>query len=206
MFHNINGVGTKQFTNNMAALVNEQCTLDVDIQGITEHCINIHHLNTHSRLQSGIKQQITDQKIVLQINAGDMDTDNIYLPGGTAIIASGDAVGRIEPKGTNGDPMGRWSFVHLRRKGKSPLTVYTVYQVCIKPTNPIGHTAWHQQRLILNQQNRTHLHPRQAFITDLITSVQSFQAKHHEIIIGGDFNETEFPISTVAITTISTNE
>ena len=86
--------------------------------------------------------------------------------------------------------MGRWSFIHLRRKGRPPITIYTVYQVCQNPTNTIGHTAWHQQRLALNQQNRTHLHPRQAFIIDLIKSIQIHQALHHDIIVGGDFNET----------------
>jgi len=190
MFHNINGIGTKGYISNMATLANEQCSLDVDVQGITEHCINIHHHDTHSRLQSGLRQNIPDQKIVLQINAGNMSTDNVYLPGGTAMIVTGNAVGRIEPNGTQGDPMGRWSFIHLRRKNQKPVTIYTVYQVCLQPTNVIGHTAWHQQRLALNMQNRTNSHPRQAFIEDLTHSVRTFQAMNHDIIIGGDFNET----------------
>ena len=150
MFHNINGIGTKNFISNMATLINEQCTLKVDLQGITEHCINIHHLDTHSRLQSGSKQQINDQKVIIQIDAGNMSTETTYLPGGTAIMVTGDTVGRLEPKGQNGDPMGRWSYMHLRRKGQPPITIYTVYQVCLNPTNAIGHTAWHQQRLALN--------------------------------------------------------
>jgi len=160
MFHNINGIGTKGFIANMAALANEQCSLEVDIQGITEHCINIHHHDTHSRLQSGVRQNLPDQKVVLQIDAGNMSTENVYLPGGTAMIIAGNAVGRIEPNGKQGgDPMGRWSLVHLRRKNQKPVTVYTVYQVCLQPTNAIGHTAWHQQRLALNLQNRTGTHP-----------------------------------------------
>ena len=53
-----------------------------------------------------------DQKVVLQIDAGNMSTKNVYLPGGTAMIIAGNAVGRIEPNGTQGDPMGRWSLVH----------------------------------------------------------------------------------------------
>ena len=145
--------------------------------------------DTNSQLQSS-KQQITDQKVVLQVDAGNMATNTVYLPGGTAMIVTGNTVGRIEPKGTGGDHMGRWSYVHLRQKGKAPLTLYTVYQVCNNPTNLIGHTAWHQQRLTLNQQNRTNTHPRQAFINNLITSVQTFQTKDHKIIIGGNFNET----------------
>ena len=126
----------------------------------------------------------------MQIDAGNMATENVYLPGGTAMVVIGDAVGRLEPRGQNGDAMGRWSYIHLRRRGQPPVTIYTVYQVCLNPTNAIGHTAWHQQRLALNQQNRTSQHPRQAFISDLTASIKSFQALHHDIIIGGDFNET----------------
>ena len=190
MFHNVNGIGSKNYINNMSILANEQCTLEVDVQGITEHCINIHHFDTHSKLQSGVRQQIVDQKVVMQIDAGNMSTESVYLPGGTATIVIGDTVGRLEPKGQNGDPMGRWSYIHLRRKARPPLTIYTVYQVCQTPTNDIGHTAWHQQRLALNQTNRTHLHPRRAFMDDLIQSIQAHQSLHHDIIIGGDFNET----------------
>ena len=86
--------------------------------------------------------------------------------------------------------MGRWSYVHMRRKGQKPITIYTVYQVCTSPTNAIGHTAWHQQRIKLNEQGRTHIHPRQAFVADLTTSIQTFQQNNHDIIIAGDFNET----------------
>ena len=119
-----------------------------------------------------------------------MQTENVYLPGGTAMIATGDTVGRLEPKGQHRDSMGRWSYIHLRRKGQPPVTIYTVYQVCQNPTNAIGNTAWHQQRLALNHQDRTNQHPRQAFITDLTKSIQKHQALQHAIIIGGDFNET----------------
>ena len=123
---------------------------------------------------------------------GQMAAQNIYLPGGTAIIVTGNAVGRLEPRnGKHSNPMGRWSYIHLCRKQKPPITAYTLYQVCLNPTNAIGHTAWHQQRLALNQQNRTSTHPRQVFIKDLTTSVKNFQALNHDdIITGGDFNET----------------
>ena len=108
MFHNVNGVGSKQYINNMSIIANEQCSLEVDVQGITEHCINIHRFD---KLQSGIRQHITDQKVVMQIDAGLMDTESVYLPGGTASIVIGDTVGRLEPKGQNGDHMGRWSYI-----------------------------------------------------------------------------------------------
>ena len=86
--------------------------------------------------------------------------------------------------------MGRWTFVTLRRKQQKPVTIVTVYQVNVRPTNDIGITAWHQQRLELNKQGNTSLHPRKAFIQDLIRLVEQLQQMDHDIMIGGNFNET----------------
>ena len=86
--------------------------------------------------------------------------------------------------------MGRWSYATFRRKQLPPLTIFTVYQVNPRPTNEIGITAWHQQRLQLNEQNRNECHPRTAFIDDLIMLIKSKLTISHEIIIGGDFNDS----------------
>lgn len=110
--------------------------------------------------------------------------------GGTGIIAFNESVGRLEPRGKGGDPMGRWSFVHLRRHRAPPITIITVYQVCKQPTNIIGNTAWHQQRRALDLAQRDE-HPRNAFMNDLSRFITQLQAEDHSIIIGGDWNETQ---------------
>ena len=86
--------------------------------------------------------------------------------------------------------MGRWTYVTINRKQQHPITIISAYQVNVRPTNDTGFTAWHQQRVGLNQISKTHLHPRQAFIQDLIEQVKHFRSMHHDIILGGDFNET----------------
>jgi hypothetical protein len=78
----------------------------------------------------------------------------------------------------------------MKRKYQSPITIISVYQVNIRPTNDVGITAWHQQRINLNKLGKSHLHPRQAFIQDLTIQVKEFQSMNHDIILGGDFNET----------------
>ena len=88
--------------------------------------------------------------------------------------------------------MGRWSCVTLRRQKQKRPTVYAVYKVNAKPTNDIGITAWHQQRLQLDSQHRHNEHPRDAFTKDLIKAITNHQALGHDIIVGGDFNETLF--------------
>ena len=188
-FQNLNGLGSTQYKNQISLLANEQVTLDIDILGMTEHCVNIRHQDTLKNLQQAIRST-TYEKTTLQINASESPTNQRYLPGGTALMLIGNTVGRIEPNGRGGDAMGRWSYVHLRRKKMKPITIITIYQVNRHPTNIIGNTAWHQQRIALDSQGSHDIHPRTAFINDLIQLVQELQQKYHAILIGGDFNDT----------------
>ena len=128
LFQNVNSLGP-QYAQQMSILANEPLTLDVDILAITEHCVNIHHRDTHKRLHNSLRTSI-QEKTVLQIDSSTTMTTNSYLPGGTAILMTGDAVGRLEPNGKGGDKMGRWSFIHLRRQNLPPLTIYSVQTSC----------------------------------------------------------------------------
>ena len=188
-FQNINGIGTNHTANNMTTIISEQIAIESDVLCMTEHCINVHHHDIHHQIQSAIRRTIPD-KVNLQISSSRTHTETTYLPGGTAISVVGNTVGRIQPTGRGGDNMGRWTYVTINRKQQHPITIISAYQVNVRPTNDIGFTAWHQQRVGLNQIGKTHLHPRQAFIQDLIEQVKHFQSMHHDIILGGDFNET----------------
>jgi len=86
--------------------------------------------------------------------------------------------------------MGRWSYFQLKRSNNTAITIITAYQVNRQPTNPIGTTAWHQQRITLDNTNRSEIHPRTAFIQDLTAFVENEHAQGNAVIIGGDFNET----------------
>jgi len=116
--------------------------------------------------------------------------ENRKLMGGTGLIALQDTIGRIQPKGSGGDTMGRWTYLHLRLSDGRTLTVISIYQVCQTPTNKLGGTAWHQQRRALDLQYRQDEHPREAFMKDLTTLIKRFRNMQHEIIVGGDWNET----------------
>jgi hypothetical protein len=111
-----------------------------------------------------------------------------YKPGGTGILVLGDTASRLEPNGKHGDAMGRWSIIHFRRRNLPPLTVISIYQVCYRPTNAIGNTAFHQQQRALNIAGRQ-IHPRKAFIDDLHKVLETLIAQGNDVIIGGDFNE-----------------
>lgn len=79
--------------------------------------------------------------------------------------------------------MGRWSFVHLRRKARPPVTIISVYQVCPSPTNIIGNTAYHQQQRALHAQGRYNIHPRKALIHDLEQFIVTLLQRNHDIAI-----------------------
>jgi hypothetical protein len=188
-FNNINSLGAHQYHHTIQQIAETQQSLGIDYLGMTEHCLNTTQPNVMRTIQNSLRRHHLG-RYILQMNSSETQTATPYLPGGTAALLMGDNISRLEPNGRNGDSMGRWSYMTLRRHHKPPITIYTVYQVNAQPTNDIGITAWHQQRLHLNEQNRSSIHPRMAFTDDLIASVHTMQQQNHEIIIGGDFNDT----------------
>ena len=169
--------------------LHEQMTFQVDIQAISEHCLDTTRYQVAHDSNAILRQHFQGQG-VLQLNSSTEQAINQYKPGGTGIVVLGPTVSRLEPHGRGGDGMGRWSFVHLRRRNMPPITVISVYQVCKRPTNILGNTAYHQQYRALQSSGRHNVHPRQAFIEDLSSFVGTLQQKGHDIILGGDFNET----------------
>jgi len=128
--------------------------------------------------------------MICQLNSsGETSAGSGRLMGGTGILAFNTAIGRLQHNGRGGDPMGRWSYIHLKRHQSPPVTIISIYQVCTSPTNTIGSTAWHQQRRALDQSNRSTTHPRDAFLDDLISFISSLQRDKHDIIVGSDWND-----------------
>jgi hypothetical protein len=177
LFHNVNSLrGKNAYSDSIPTLINDQVNLGIDCQCITEHCLNISFQNTDQLLQQSIRRS-TNTKICSQFNSSPTVTSTEYLPGGTAMILTGPTVGRIIPNGKGGDSLGRWTYMSFRRRHCSPVTIISAYQVNKQPTNEVGITAWHQQRLLLDKAGRTDIHPRKAFIDDLIEFIKSRQAE-----------------------------
>lgn len=126
---------------------------------------------------------------MILLNSSTETAINQYKPGGTGIQILGPLASSLTPAGRGGDTLGRWCYVSIRRRHFPPLTVISVYQVCPRPTNRVGNTAYHQQDRILQLDGRD-LHPRQAFIQDLHQLIRSLRDQGHDIILGGDFNES----------------
>lgn len=170
------------------SFVHAQSTLEVNLQAFSEHCLDTTKFSIHQTTKDILRKTYPAQATI-QLDSSTETAPNQYKPGGTGILILGRTASRLEPQGRGGDTLGRWSFVSLRRKHFPPVTVISVYQVCPRPTNVLGNTAYHPQLRLLNMAGRT-IHPRTAFIEDLQRFIQALRAQDHDIILGGDFNES----------------
>jgi exonuclease III len=67
--------------------------------------------------------------------------------------------------------------------------VISAYQVCTKPTNLQGITAYHQQETAFHRQRRSNTNPRYNFRHDLIKFIKLQQPRGTRILLLGDFNQ-----------------
>jgi len=188
LFQNVRGFQFEKTGNKLKDIVQLQ-----DYHGLDVLCISEHHQDTTSfrkRMEmSDIVHSLVPGRAACQFDSSAESTHSGTKRGGTGIITVGSLVGQLEPKGRGGDPMGRWSYMSYRRKDLPPITIISVYQVCKDPGRLLGETTWHQQRRALDDDGRD-IDPRNAFISDLSSFIKQLQQQQHDIIVGGDFNET----------------
>jgi hypothetical protein len=190
-FANLHGLKTRH-TPLQTSLCNLIATLELynisSVCGVSEHHLALRSPKVSQTIHT-VLQRIRQQSPSMCNfhSSAEVSSGTDCLMGGTGIIAMGDTIGHIEHNGKGGNPMGRWSFVHLKQHSQPPLTFILVYPVCTTPSNTIGTTAWHQQR-----------HALDAFVEDLQLFITALQAKNHAIIVGGDWNDyMESPNSSV---------
>lgn len=210
-FVNVRGLSTKDFSldHSIHELVQSMWTFDLQYLGISERQLPLASHEMKRRLRDCVLSAGSSApgSVAHQFNssAENPPVGINKLMGGTGILVSQPLIGRIEPKGSGGDSMGRWSYVHLRRsRHQKPVTIVSIYQVCQNPTNALGTTAWHQQRRALDLAGRSSIHPRDAFVDDLLQFLQKLQQVGHAIIVGGDWNDS-FSSSRSALYRLSTH-
>ena len=179
MFHNVNGLSIRG-VEGFDIFANEQANLQVDIQGFSEHCLDTTKFQVYQRTQDILRQNFQGQSSLV-LTSSEEAAPNLYKPGGTGILVLGDTVSRQETQGKGSDKLGRWSYLHLRRKHLPPVTIISAYQVCTRPTNPLGNTAYHQQLRALHTSGHNNIHPCQAFIRDLGSFLDTLQSNRHDL-------------------------
>ena len=103
------------------------------------------------------------------------------------ILATDGITGRVIQQLS--DELGRWTHLQMAGRNGRILNFITAYQVCARPTNPTGTTAYHQQESLLRTQGRADSHPRRNFRKDLTAFLKPMKHRQEHIILAGDFNE-----------------
>ena len=155
-------------------------------------CFQEHNLDTTKYEVKNILYETTRkhwQRARLTISSSPIQFTGTWKPGGTGILSTGPATGRILKTGH--DPWGRWSYQTFAGKEGKQVTIISAYQVVAQRQALKGQftTATQQHSLLLRQQDKI-TDPRTAFRRDL----QSFlrlctQEEGHDILLLGDFNE-----------------
>jgi hypothetical protein len=138
---NVHHVSTNSTDDELRMHFGDQQRQEIDYFGIVEHRLDTQQYTVRQAFIDNARTTFRQHKIELGSSA--LHTVSTYKPGGTAIIAQGDATGRIIHQ--DSDKYGHWSYFHLKGKNARAISYITVYQVCKKPTNLQGITAYHQQ-------------------------------------------------------------
>jgi hypothetical protein len=172
----------------LASQLQHSMDLSIDIQCYSE--VNRNFLRTDQRhiYFEGTKAMDRSSKAVWGTSL--FTTDSKYKPGGTAIISRGKTAGRVKKSGS--DKLGRWTYQLLDGQGEKDILIVCVYQCCKRPTNPGGHTAYHQQEVLLSERDSTDRDPRRNFFKDIKDFITKFLSHENSTIIPfivGDWNE-----------------
>jgi hypothetical protein len=116
-------------------------------------------------------------------------------PGGTATVICENWTSRVIDRGEDPLGLGRWSYVTLRGKGTTKVTVVTVYNAT---TSSGDTTNFQQQQRVLSRLHREHdqrvaAQPRRQFILVFQGWLESRIDDGHELIVGMDVNDTYNP-------------
>jgi hypothetical protein len=164
----------------------EQFHMEANIQGYIEH--NLDRTNYQVPVMFHITVKLASSHYTLTMASSTIPAAPTYKPGSTATVAMGDITGRMSEHGSNG--LGQWTFMKLQEQSGRLVTHITDYQVCFRPTNKIGFTAFHQQESLVRCKKQTDTNPRKNFHSNLKHFIQECQHRHEDIYLAGDFSET----------------
>jgi exonuclease III len=166
--------------------------METDLAGLGEINIDTTQFQVKQKCYDALHKYFQHGKMVL--SSSSINTKSEYKPGGTMIVGQDDIVGRMVATGD--DRMGRWAWTKLSGSRGKRINFIVVYQVCSRPTNKTGITAYHQQENILRLEHKADGRPRKHFQKDLISLLKTWQQNGESIILVGDLNEPLVPDSS----------
>jgi hypothetical protein len=124
-------------------------TLEVNHAGFAEINSNIELLEVKRIIHETTKREFTHS--VSSSSISSTPCSSLFKPGGVMSLVQDDLVSRLLSKGN--DPLGRWSYCKYSGRNGKIIAVITIYQVCVRPTNKTGNTAYHQQFAQMAMEN-----------------------------------------------------
>eukprot|EP00957_Ditylum_brightwellii_P144647 11019215-Ditylum_brightwellii.AAC.1 len=113
-----------------------------------------------------------------------------YQPGGSATLITDKWASNIY--NSSKDKLGRWSYVTIKGKRNSRVTVVSAYQVCENSLATAGpSTCWKQQSRQHRKRGYKEPDPRRLFFKDFKILIDQRIENNEELIIGIDANETD---------------
>jgi hypothetical protein len=190
---NPNGISSNKSNLEFQYGLARSCLLGIGVTSIAETKLNwtntvIYHTSRWFRQTWGFSSLSSSQ-----INEKFCST---FQPGGTLRAVVDHWTTRATEKGQDPYCLGRWSFVTLRGKRDTLLTIITAYRVYQKSSTSIGvKTVYMQQIRALksngiqkNPSNST-IEPNKQFILDLQAWIQLLSSQGHQIVLSIDNNK-----------------
>jgi hypothetical protein len=146
-FINLNGLNLQKKAVKFRDLCEDVRKYEIDILAAAEHNLDTNKFIIRQSLQD-IAHKLFENHCI-QTATSSTVADKFYKPGGTMIMAHGNLVGQVTDRGSNS--LSRWSWLKLVGKKQRLITIISAYQVCVRPTNQSGTTAYHQQESLLCQ-------------------------------------------------------
>ena len=185
MTQNVHHLNIDEVNDDLDLLFCFQTQHQIDILGIQEHKLDTKQFNVRRAFANSARKNLNQH--IIELGSSNSKAEKTYKPGGTAVFAQGDVVGRMLNHGS--DPYGRWSYVTLKGMNGRCITIISAYQVCKAPTNKFGNTAFHQQQTAFLLEQRKSVNPRINFKYDIIKYIKQLQQLNHWVILSGDFNQ-----------------
>jgi len=186
IFHNCNGIKLRTRTG-----FGDTCIavkqMETEMYHVQEHNLDTTQQKIIQQLTKTAKQAMGQVK--MEAGSSSKKAKNNYKPGGTMTITEGRLLGRVIA--SESDYLGRWEKTTLSGKQGKIITVYNTYIVGKRDHNELGEmTVARQMDATYMMEGRVNENPRSAHISDLTIAMDEDKKKGHNIILGGDFNES----------------
>ena len=182
---NVNGLPLDRRGGQFDTLSQVHKEVQADVFLGQEHNLDSTQYQVKSILHSTCQQHWERYK--LNIATTPISFTSMYKPGGTFMVTTGNATGRITAQAQ--DKWGRWVSQTFQGVQGRAITIVSAYQVVTDVARGGSNTTATQQYSLLVHERDSVKAPRSAFRRDLKAFLQMCKNRGDELILVGDFNE-----------------